>query len=269
MSDDPYSPAAREQVINREVANFQVRREQAWKHYIAERSAAGVQIGWPAAGETCWPPNSDIRSEAMAVVEAVRRHDEAVATRQLDLLRHAELDAPPPNPFCDEWADELCGALVALGEGVDLLVPEIRHDYAMQRELFQSDARRLHLAKDEDPGKDSIRDHVPPKAKRSTVRGEGQVKLIAALTKHHKYAEGGCLNQDPVSNNQLARQAKVSPSTASSFFRKQFGGHAKYRRMCLDSTGLATALKLINGEFAPLHLYGTRPPGEDEHEDED
>ena len=31
------------------------------------------------------------------------------------------------------------------------------------------------------------------KPKRSTKRGEGQAKLIAALTKHHQYADGECL----------------------------------------------------------------------------
>jgi len=46
--------------------------------------------------------------------------------------------------------------------------------------------------------------------KRSTVKGEGRTKLIATLTKDHHYADGGCLKQDPIGNNELARLAKVS-----------------------------------------------------------
>ena len=48
---------------------------------------------------------------------------------------------------------------------------------------------------------------APKKGKRSTRRGEAAIKLIAALTKHHKYAKGSCLNLEPVGNNELARQA--------------------------------------------------------------
>src|SRR5262249_14849373 len=49
----------------------------------------------------------------------------------------------------------------------------------------------------------------PKRAKRSTEPGEAREKLIAALTKHHKYAEASCLNQEPIGNNQLARLADV------------------------------------------------------------
>ncbi len=91
----------------------------------------------------------------------------------------------------------------------------------------------------------------PQRAKRSTQRGEGRAKLIAALTKHHKYAEGGCLNLEPIGNNELARQAEVAKRTASAFFGKEFGGHLKYRSMCQDPALLAAALKALNGEFRP------------------
>jgi hypothetical protein len=101
----------------------------------------------------------------------------------------------------------------------------------------------------------------PRKSKRSTERGEGQAKLIAALTKHHKYADGGCLNLSPIGNNELARLAGVSDSTASAFFAEKFGGHTKYRASCANATRLLAALKLLNQAFAPHHLFGTLPPG--------
>lgn len=107
------------------------------------------------------------------------------------------------------------------------------------------------------------------KQKRSTEKGEGRAKLIAALTKHHKYADGGCLNLEPIGNNELAAHAGVSPSTASAFFNKEFDGHTKYRAACGDATRLVAALKLLNLEFAPYHLFGAKPPGEDEREDDE
>jgi hypothetical protein len=110
---------------------------------------------------------------------------------------------------------------------------------------------------------------TPPNAKRSTERGEGRMKLIAALTKHHRYADGGCLNLEPVGNNELAKAAEVSRSTASEFFNQNFKGHAKYRALCRDSSGLVASLKLLNNEFAPHDfLYGRRPADEDDRENE-
>jgi hypothetical protein len=77
------------------------------------------------------------------------------------------------------------------------------------------------------------------------------------------------LNLEPAGNNELARIADVSESTASAFFNKQFGGHTKYRTMCSDATRLVAALKLLNLEFAPHHLFGAKPPGEEVGEDEE
>jgi hypothetical protein len=109
----------------------------------------------------------------------------------------------------------------------------------------------------------------PPKrnAKRSTKKGDGRVKLIAALTKHHDYANGSCLNTEPINNNELARLAGVDKATASAFFKKEFAEHSKYVARCRDAAGLAAALKLLNGEFAPKDLCGHRPAGEDTHDD--
>jgi hypothetical protein len=104
--------------------------------------------------------------------------------------------------------------------------------------------------------------------KRSTERGEGRVKLIAALTNHHQYANSSCLNLEPIGNNDLAKAAGVSASTASAFFNDKFEGHTRYKALCRDSGGLVAALKLLNSEFAPHDLYGRRPAGEDGRDDE-
>ena len=107
------------------------------------------------------------------------------------------------------------------------------------------------------------------KAKRSTERDEARRKLISALTMHHRYADGGCLNLEPIGGNQLARLAKVAHSTGSEFFKREFKGHTKYRAVCTDATQLVAALKLLNQEFSPYDLYGGKPPGEDERDEEE
>lgn len=100
--------------------------------------------------------------------------------------------------------------------------------------------------------------------KRSTSPGGATKKLISALTKHHKFANGGCLNLEPIGNNELARLADVDKSTASEFFTAKFQGHDKYKWLCRnDAAGLVAALKLLNGEFAPHLLYGSKPDERD------
>ncbi len=45
---------------------------------------------------------------------------------------------------------------------------------------------------------------VTPKPKRSTERGEGREKCIAALTQRHDYQSGSCLNTEAIGSNELA-----------------------------------------------------------------
>lgn len=104
--------------------------------------------------------------------------------------------------------------------------------------------------------------------KKSTERGDGTAKLIAALTLHHEYANGGCLKCDYAGNNELARAAEVAASTASKFFRDHFGGYTKYRVLCQSRAGLASKLTDLNNDRPPHATYGRRPPGEDDRRDE-
>lgn len=104
--------------------------------------------------------------------------------------------------------------------------------------------------------------------KRSTEKGEAKAKLIAALSKHHKYADGGCLNMEPIGNNKLARDATVDQATASAFFKKRFKSHGNYKALCRDNVRLVTALKMLNDEFSPFLLFGDKPPGKGQRDDE-
>ena len=108
----------------------------------------------------------------------------------------------------------------------------------------------------------------PVKSKRSTAPGDAQAKMIAVLTKHHRYGEDGCLNQEPIGNNELARLAGVDKATASAFFEQRFKGHGKYKAMCAYDDKLVVGLKLLNGEFAPHFLYWAKRPSEGGREEE-
>lgn len=105
-------------------------------------------------------------------------------------------------------------------------------------------------------------DQTPPKraaVRRQPASSGAREKLIAALTKHHQYADGGALNLKPIGNNQLATMAQVSNKTASKFFASEFGGHGKYVFRCRDVSNLVKSLKILNGEYTPKLHFGGEP----------
>ena len=113
------------------------------------------------------------------------------------------------------------------------------------------------------------------KAKKGKQNSVAREKLISALTKWHKYADGSCLNYDPVGCKELAGLAEVSPGSASNFFKSQFGdenAHAKYQALCGKGSEnkLFAFLKNLNREFTPERLYGSAPieKGGKDHDDE-
>jgi hypothetical protein len=109
----------------------------------------------------------------------------------------------------------------------------------------------------------------PKLPKRSTRRGDANAKIVSALTKHHQYADGGCLNPEPIGSNELARLAEVAKRSTSKFFKDKFKGYDKYRVVCRDTGRLADSLKTLNGDFSPHDLYGRRPAGEDDRDNTD
>lgn len=99
--------------------------------------------------------------------------------------------------------------------------------------------------------------------KRSTQKGEARVKMVAMMTKHHRYSDECCMNFEPIGVNQLARLVDVARSTASDFFAEEFdAGYQKYRAICRDSGSLLTWLKALNAELRPFNAYGRNPPAE-------
>ncbi len=73
--------------------------------------------------------------------------------------------------------------------------------------------------------------------KRSTVKGEAQEKLVAALTKHHKYQDGSCLNIEAIGSNELAPTGGCEPRTPPIGF---FGRSSRDTRC---TNGSATILR--------------------------
>jgi hypothetical protein len=169
------------------------------------------------------------------------------------------LPSTPPPAAGVHKADVSSPAMVILQAGDNSTRPE-----PQMREGEQV-ARRSTAA--------SGRVDNPTKQKRGTAPGEGEAKLKAALTLHHQYANGSCLNCEAVSASKLARLARVSKSTSWAFICKQFGNMSSYKRRCEKPSELAMSLKMINGELTPaildISLATATMPSDPNHASED
>jgi hypothetical protein len=151
------------------------------------------------------------------------------------------------------------GAATVLGEPTEPLEP----NYIVAPETAP---RVRHLSAPAPLATESLAPATKPK--RSTMRGEAREKIIAALTEHHQYSKDSCLNTDPIGVAELGKKAKVSKSSVSEFFKVQFKGHIRYRKVCQDVSKLMASLKMIRGEYSPHILFGRTPPGEGFDDDE-
>ena len=96
---------------------------------------------------------------------------------------------------------------------------------------------------------------VITKPKRINGQSTHRITLIAALEKHHQYANGSCLNTEPIGNNALGKLAGTSGAAASNFFNDKFGGHAKYKILCYGQpASLVAKLRELNDERTPAIL---------------
>ena len=128
-----------------------------------------------------------------------------------------------------------------------------RGDWKIDEGEYWSLRRGLETAIKESFGDEGEQSPSGRKPKRSTTSGEARIKLIAALTAHHEYEDGGCLNWEPIGCRQLADLADVSEASSSRFFMAEFGGHSKYKATCARGAGgrLIDKLRNLNGE-SPL-----------------
>jgi hypothetical protein len=93
------------------------------------------------------------------------------------------------------------------------------------------------------------RSRGPGRPRLNQQPSDSETLLIAALTRHHQYNNGSCLNPAPVGNNELARMAKVVQSTCSLFFKQTFGNHKAYKVMCHKLDPLIAKLRYLNREL--------------------
>jgi hypothetical protein len=122
-------------------------------------------------------------------------------------------------------------------------------------------------------GQERAEPQRPVKLKRSSAKGDARRKIIAALTKHHQYADGSCLNIEPIGVNELSRRltrgksSGVAVASVSRFFRDEFGGHSRYANWyCGDDPRLIAALKKLNDDYTVDLLFGPKltPSSNDE-----
>ncbi len=188
--------------------------------------------------------------------------------------RWTKKDLKHKRDFAKRCIDLLADMLMAQPFGYhEIYSPKFQYKVAERRKqerdwlnsVFEPIMQLHHLVLETTPAKTK-----QSRAKKSHGQGDAKVKLIAALTKHHQYADGSCLNTEPVGNNKLARSAGVSNSAASKFIQEQFKGYSQYKVICRDPHRLIAALRILNNEYAPHILLGENaasvpsPSGDDE-----
>ena len=106
------------------------------------------------------------------------------------------------------------------------------------------DALAFYRASQNDPRATRRRTGRPKKTEKDSA-----TKVIAALSRHHGYQEGGsAMNHDPATNRGLADDFELSENALSRFL-KGHGGYTKYKAACRNGT-IDTLLALWNRECA-------------------
>ncbi len=178
--------------------------------------------------------------QAMEVPPAEKWHDDALEQR------HLLADA----------ADRLLGPIGKCPEDKDILTSKdakkALKDYMLAAKKLRRFAKLRTNSCDLQPPKNPI-ENAPGGSiiKRGTKRNGTEPKIIAALTKHHRFSEDSCLNLEPIKVRELAKQAEVSAPSASRFFDKKFDGYDKYKVICLNPGRLVDQIKALRGEFNP------------------
>jgi hypothetical protein len=108
----------------------------------------------------------------------------------------------------------------------------------------------------------------PVRKTTGTARGEATARLIAALSKHHGYADRSVLNTEPIGIRELARLAKCDAKTAGNFIRRKFRDRHGYARTCRHTPSLAGSLAMMNSELAPRDVFGRAPMSEGGREED-
>lgn len=219
--------------------------------------------------------NHALTRQKNPLIELLKETDES--STELLNMKHIRMSIKTiPDDILDELKEsrtpEIAERLREKARQLQLELSDIRHWNGFLDYKLSDVAKRFHSVmsiefpfpkpvrskKSSEPPPPS--EPLPPTTmrtpKRSTSRGDARLKLVAAITKHHCYADGSCLNPEPIGNNQLAALANVSKSSASQFFENQFKGYKNYKLKCRNTGALVMALKILNQEIAPHHVLG-------------
>jgi len=189
--------------------------------------------------------------------------------RRVEFGRMASAEDHGECETCSDDADsrsehQLAVMYFTLGGSLDSLEEGQLNDLS---ELLE-DVRRSTATEEQ-----SQRQKPQVRTKKTTSKGDAQIKIIGALSSHHQFDGDECLNLEPIGNNELARLGEVSQSSASLFFQKQFAsgdstsgeGLRKYRGACRSSYTLSLEIKRIRDELIPTELWNSLPV---DHEDD-
>lgn len=220
-----------------------------------QRDVAPIIAAYRAAGRSCRILSearttgllpSAFPSEVVRTLQSVVRFPDLLQHMQPDERRAIDAVMQAVDFGCESDADVPAALLRA-------------KEYAVRFKEAASALRKLEVRILAELHKLDLPTQVK-EGKPSTARHEAREKLIAALTCHHEYENGGCLNTAPIGVNKLARLAKVSSGSASAFFKAEFDGHPAYKRVCRSLNQLVNILKHLNGESPSSVTYGGSPP---------
>lgn len=172
-------------------------------------------------------------------------------------LSQTELRIRPGLPWFPEGNRIACSLNLTLSRVWTVI--EIESALAKRSlEQEQATAAKAALAEHE---------HKQPKGSRKPADGGNLDRIIAALTKHHRYSNGICENYDPIGARALAEQAGLGRKNAgrvTEFFQASlWQRHKTYVQACnRRDPKVAFWLTTLNRETPDWNTYGGEPPGE-------
>ncbi len=202
------------------------------------------------------------RETARAMIEA-GQHERAAAAQVAEMadalandLTEADIDARPAYEIAI-WARRDFGAwLFAAGDRFRDKWPGLRAELqatAAQARLAEEAAARALVEEHESETEpaSTVETASKPKGKRTQQVDKGDAPLFLSLflQEHHDFEDLGTgpfhckvANCEPISLEDLAEGARVSPARASTFMKEHFEGMIPYRRRCRDAKTLARLL---------------------------
>lgn len=206
------------------------------------------------------PTNAEGRDPGASVLQDC----DSIARQSLEVAEGIE----PPDiaQRLKEFSKVVCSETTEMTWGIWRQLRDDLREYSQVRRTLFSLEEWSHTVPDvADVGsgdlqsKTTVQPKSQAKKKGDSPRSDSKEELFKSyLVQHHKYEAGAIENWEPIGSNQLANAIEVSVSTASSYFKKWFGGHQAYKQSCFDQAKLRIAMKQFTNESL-LTTYGSDP----------